>query len=229
MTTALAIFVKTPGHSPVKTRLATVIGTENAVAFHRLAAQAVAEVACAVRDQDAGFRPYWAIAERDALGDPAWQDLPGIWQGEGTLGQRLDHVYGNLRTQHARVLLVGADVPQLTPALLREATAALTDPAAPFVMGEAGDGGFWLFGGRMPIARGTWCGVVYSRADTAAQLRAALASCGGIASLPALVDVDDAADLDPVAGALATLPAPLPAQRTLSQWLASLQRQTCPA
>jgi glycosyltransferase A (GT-A) superfamily protein (DUF2064 family) len=45
--TALAIFVKTPGLSPVKTRLAEGIGQARAEAFYRLAVDAVAEVALA--------------------------------------------------------------------------------------------------------------------------------------------------------------------------------------
>jgi hypothetical protein len=41
----IAIFVKTPGHSPLKTRLAAGIGIDAAREFHMLAAQAVAAVA----------------------------------------------------------------------------------------------------------------------------------------------------------------------------------------
>lgn len=219
---ALAIFVKTPGHSPIKTRLAATIGESRAIAFHRLAAQAVAQVASVVSEAGRGLQPYWAVAEADALTDPAWASLSRNAQGDGDLGARLHHVYSTLQARHGRVLLVGADAPQLTADFLRTALAALADPATPFVLGEARDGGFWLFGGSAPIAQGIWRGVRYSQTHTARELRAALTPLGGIADLPMLTDVDSAADLDALADALDALPEPLPAQRVLRDWLHTL-------
>ncbi|HET7558267.1 MAG TPA: DUF2064 domain-containing protein [Rhodanobacteraceae bacterium] len=218
MSTALAIFVKTPGHSPIKTRLAVSIGAPAAVEFHRLSAAAVAEVAGSA---DVDLQAYWAVAENAALEDPPWRDLPRLWQGEGSLGERLNHVYTTLLARHERVLLVGADAPQLTRELLLQACEALHDPATPWVIGEARDGGFWLFGGRVPIAREVWCGVRYSCADTTQQLCAALHPPGTIARLPPLTDVDAAADLDALDATLAALPNPSPAQRRLRHWLAT--------
>lgn len=224
MTTALAIFVKTPGRSRVKTRLAAGIGEPQAMAFHRLAARAVADVAGKVRTDRTGFHPYWAVAEHDALGDACWSDLPRCWQGDGSLGDRLHRIYDDLLAQHERVLLVGADAPQLTADLLQRALAALDQPATPFVLGEADDGGFWLFGGRRPVPATVWSSVVYSQADTAMQLRAALQVQGAIATLASLTDVDEATDLATLADALATLSDPLPAQQQLAHWLAVLDR-----
>lgn len=211
MTTAMAIFVKTPGRSPVKTRLAHGIGINAATTFHRLAARAVAEVA---RAAGPGLAPYWAVAECGALDDwPGY--FPRLWQGGGGLGERMDLVYALLRTGCERVLLVGADVPQVTPALLQRACSALADPATPFVMGDAADGGFWLFGGREPVPRNVWCSAGYSCSDTASQLREFLRPYGRIAALPTLTDVDRPSDLPVLAAALAALPALLPAQREL--------------
>lgn len=219
---ALAVFVKTPGHSPIKTRLAEAIGSDNAVAFHRLAARVVMDVAHATHDGKRDLQPYWAVAEHDALNEACWSDAPTLWQGDGGLGARLHRVYATLQTRHDRVLLVGADAPQITPALLGVALAALDDPATPFVLGRAEDGGFWLFGGRVPIAESVWHGVRYSCADTAKQLRDGLAPCGGIAILTRLNDVDHAADLEGLAAALAALPEQQPAQQALARWLDGL-------
>lgn len=216
VTAALAIFVKTPGQSPIKTRLAASIGASAAIEFHSLAARAVAEVARAAGDV---LQPYWAIAERAALGDPLWRSLPQLWQGEGSLGERLHRVYSTLRMTHERVLLIGADAPQLTPTLLRRAIDALERDDTSCVMGEARDGGFWLLGGRVPIARETWWSVCYSQPDTAAQLRKALRLHDGLAKLPILTDVDHVRDLEALAEALSILPAPLPAQCALMRWL----------
>ncbi|NUO72342.1 MAG: DUF2064 domain-containing protein [Frateuria sp.] len=221
MSTALAIFVKTPGHSPLKTRLASAIGAEAATAFYRLAAAAVAAVAQTSRP---AITPYWAVAEADAQAHAAWPDFPTLWQGEGELGTRMHRVYDELLGRHAQVLLVGADAPQLTAALLARAASALRDPAVAFALGEARDGGFWLFGGKAPVPLAVWQSVRYSQGDTCAALRRALPCCGTTVDLPTLVDADSIDDLEPVRQALSSLPQALPAQRVLADWLAGLLR-----
>ena len=216
MTAAVAIFVKTPGLSPVKTRLAAALGTADATGFYRLAAAATAEVA---RSCQPALTPYWAIAEYGPVAAAAWHGFAHVEQGEGDLGERLDRIYATLQARHGRVLLIGADAPQLTPAMLRAALAVLDDTDEPFVLGEASDGGFWLFGGRVPIPKTVWCTVRYSQAHTASELRALLAPLGVVANAPRLTDVDNATDLPSLAHALAALPDPVPAQRTLHNWL----------
>jgi rSAM/selenodomain-associated transferase 1 len=219
MTPALAIFVKTPGLSPVKTRLATRIGSSEAIRFYMLAAAATAAV---VRSCELVLTAYWAVAETAPHARTTWQGFNQVGQGEGDLGARLHCVYSELQQRHGTVLLIGADSPQLTPSLLKHALAALDDPNQPFAIGRATDGGFWLFGGRQPIPRSVWDGVRYSQADTVIQLRGALAAFGGIATLPELTDVDDAADLPQLAAALSALHDPLPAQAELSSWVRAM-------
>ena len=217
VTPALAIFVKTPGLSPVKTRLAASLGTQMATRFHELAAAATAAV---VRECRPSLTPYWAIAETDHLAAAgAWPDFATLRQGEGDLGARLDRVYAHLQARHGRVLLIGADAPQLTPALLRQALSALDNPATPFVIGNANDGGFWLFGGREPVDPSVWLEVRYSQSDTACQLRAALAVRNDSTPLPVLSDVDHATDLRTLLQELDASPELLPAQRALRDWL----------
>jgi rSAM/selenodomain-associated transferase 1 len=216
MSAALAIFVKTPGHSPVKTRLAASIGQQRAEHFHRLAAAAVAAVA---RAATPAVQPCWAVAERDALDDLIWNALPTLWQGEGTLGARLHHVCASLQQRHGRVLLIGADAPQIRVDLLSAALEALDDPATPFVLAPAHDGGFWLFGTRQPVPEAAWMALRYSCVDTASMLIEALSSDGAIAPLPLLNDVDDGDDLASLIFDLKALPAPLPEQRELLDWL----------
>lgn len=220
MTAAVAIFVKTPGLSPVKTRLAATIGVAQATQFYRLAAAATVAV---VRRCQPALVPFWAVAEAGPKASVAWPELAQIWQGEGALGARLDRVYAELQARHGRVLLIGADAPQLTPALLNDALAALD--ADPFVLGHAADGGFWLFGGRKPIVPAVWLGVRYSQADTAAQLRAALAARGQVGAVSTLTDVDTAMDLPALVRALTTLPEPLPEQRALQHWLQTIPQR----
>lgn len=216
MSAALAIFVKTPGCSPVKTRLAATLGRQRAEHFHHLAAAAVAAVACAASP---AVQPYWAVAERGALDDPMWSALPTLWQGEGTLGARLHNVCALLQQRHGRVLLIGADAPQIRVDLLSAALDALENPATPFVLAPAHDGGFWLFGARQPVPEAAWLAPRYSSSDTARELVDALSMEGVIAALPMLNDVDDGEDLASLVTDLKTLRAPLPEQRELLAWL----------
>ncbi len=208
--TALAIFVKTPGLSPIKTRLAATIGAVAAAEFYDLAVQAVAEVASA-----SSLTPYWAVAEAEGLEHPRWAGFATVSQGEGGLGARLDHVFSTLQARHGGVLLIGADSPQTTPALLM-AAAARGDP---FVMGRAEDGGFWLFGGARPIDAAVWLAVQYSLPDTANQLLHELAGAGDVAFVTAQHDVDEAADLASLRIALEAMEPRLPAQTALLLWL----------
>ena len=84
MTGGLAIFVKTPALSPVKTRLARDIGQLRAEAFYLASAEAVASVALQSQ-RHGGAIAYWAVAESPAMTGNAWIDLPCIPQGCGTL------------------------------------------------------------------------------------------------------------------------------------------------
>jgi hypothetical protein len=51
MSGAIAIFVKTPGVSPVKTRLAANLGQENAEAFHLASSRAVESIVRLLAEQ----------------------------------------------------------------------------------------------------------------------------------------------------------------------------------
>lgn len=224
MTAALAIFVKTPGLSPVKTRLAAGIGTPAALRFHQLAAAATAEVA---RACEPWLTPYWAIAEAGAAAVAAWPDFAPQHQGQGGLGERLHTVYSDLQARHEQVLLIGADAPQLTRTLLQRALAVLDDPRFPFVIGDASDGGFWLFGGRAAIPRDVWTSVRYSQGQTASDLRQHLLPHGSVGNVACLNDVDSVADLAALRDALDTLSEPLRAQQALRQWLDCIAVPAC--
>lgn len=218
MTAALAIFVKTPGLSPVKTRLAASIGAPAALRFHQLAAAATADIARACAPW---LTPYWAIAEAGSAAASAWPGFAQLHQGEGDLGERLHAVYTRLQARHGRVLLIGADAPQLTVASLQRALSVLDDARTPFAIGDASDGGFWLFGGRAALPRDVWTRVRYSQAQTASDLRQRLSPHGLVGAVGGLTDVDNVEDLPALREALDTLSKPLPAQQALRQWLAT--------
>ena len=218
MTGGLAIFVKTPSLSPIKTRLASVVGQLRAEAFYLLSAEAVASVALDAHAQS-GSAVYWAVAEPSAIRGDTWADLPRISQGGGTLGERMDQVYRLLLPRHRFALLVGADTPQLTARSLLQAAQWLSASEPRLVLGRAADGGFWLIGGNTALPRAAWCRPRYSSNQTADDVVAAMSPFGPWLELERLTDVDHANDLPTVQRALNALPQPTPAQQRLEQWL----------
>jgi len=213
-----AIFVKTPGLSPVKTRLAAGIGAAAAEAWYRRAATAVA----AALQEVPGLASYWALAEPLDDAAPAWPGLPQLEQGAGELGERMGRVHAALLERHDYALLVGADAPQLDPAQLELAAAWLSGEEARLAMGPASDGGFWLLGANRHPAPEDWMRSPCGRAGTAQGFRDAMARHGEWRLLQPLTDVDEARDLDPMLLELSRLARPLPEQRALADWTRAL-------
>jgi len=188
--TAVAIFVKTPGLSPVKTRLAASIGTAAAEEFYKLCTEAIQQTLITAT-QTIDIVPFWAVGEQAGLDHPLWQSFDSIYTGEGDLGERQHHIYQYLQAKYQRVILIGADSPQLSVKHLGDAIAALDSHQ--FALGPAVDGGYYLFAGRAPIAKNIWTSVTYSAADTAEQLLAQLPSPAAL--LDCITDVDTVEDL----------------------------------
>ncbi len=217
----IAIFVKTPGYSPLKTRLAAGIGVEAAQQFHMLAANTVAAVARQAQREMPLLTAHWAVAETAALSDPTWASLPRIEQGDGDLGARMGHVAESLLTRFDAALLLGADTPQITAADITNAVLGLQADA--HVLGPSEDGGFWLFATRGPVPALAWTATPWSRADTATRFCAALGEAS-VTQLRSLRDVDGADDLTPLLLALDALEHPLHEQQDLAEWLRGKQR-----
>jgi len=179
--------VKAPRPGRVKTRLARDIGEIAAVRFHRHNTAAVIR-----RLRDPRWRLVLAVTPETARAARWWpQDLPRISQGQGDLGARMAHVFAQAGSGPA--LIVGSDIPGITPGRIAAALCALRGADA--VIGPAPDGGYWLIGLRRgPGPRGLFDGVRWSgphaRADTIASLEARGLR---VALADELSDVDDAA------------------------------------
>jgi len=221
MSCGIAIFVKTPSLSPVKTRLWPGLGRQCSEALYLLSAEAVASVAQAAQRR-ASVQPYWAVAEAAALHGDAWIDLPQLSQGAGSLGERMAQVYRMLRSRHHGAILIGADSPQLVPAALERAADWLASAESRLVIGRAQDGGFWLFGGNVALPDQAWLRAHYSTADTGDQFVAAMDGFGRWLQLETLRDIDTMLDLPGVYAHLSRLAAPTPAQRRMLDWLDAL-------
>lgn len=228
MSVGLAIFVKTPGRSVVKSRLALGMGQDFALAWHRRSAAAVAAVARDAEQRSIGNNPlraYWAVAEAAAIVEGDWPGLPNLAQEEGGLGERMARIYSQLYDRHRAGLLIGADAPQVRSNYLIDAAQWLDSEEPRFVIGPARDGGFWLFGGNCPVPMATWTDVVYSRSDTEQRFCAGLAGKGEVWRLPMLSDLDQAEDMAFVQRELDVMVGALPEQRALADWL-SAQRHS---
>ncbi|MCH9697408.1 MAG: DUF2064 domain-containing protein [Gammaproteobacteria bacterium] len=223
---ALAIFVKTPGFSPVKTRLANDLGQSSAETFHIKASRAVAAIARGA-GKTRQLQCYFAVAEQAALDHPCWREFPKLWQGSGGLGERMEHIYRNLLKEHAYVLLIGADSPQLTVNHLTAACKTMNlANSNHMVFGPSIDGGFWLFGGNCAIPLQHWTSVEYSQPDTGTSFYQTMSTIGPVKTLQTIQDTDTIEDLPGILQVLQSLDEPLPEQQQLIQFLEQLTEQT---
>ncbi|MEO1206930.1 MAG: TIGR04282 family arsenosugar biosynthesis glycosyltransferase [Pseudomonadota bacterium] len=186
----LVIMAKVPRAGRVKTRLAAGLGTVEALRFYRNA------LAATVRRlvQPGRWQTRLSIAP-----DTASQiDFPFVSnsglklqvqpQGPGDLGARLQRVFQ--MAPPGAVLVIGSDIPAITPTLISDAFAVLEGQQA--VFGPSDDGGFWLIGlqagRRFPphLFKGVRWSTSHARADSVQAL--GVSRVGMVASLD---DVDD--------------------------------------
>jgi rSAM/selenodomain-associated transferase 1 len=188
---ALVVMARYPRLGRVKTRLARDLGDAAALAIYEACA---AHTLAAARAVD--------VARWVALSDPADLADAAAWaegfrlvaQALGDLGARMRAAVLHAQAQGASgVILLGTDVPDVTPALLQQAVALLADHDA--VLGPAHDGGYWLLGVRTPHPA-LFEDIPWSTPAVAAITRGRLAALGArVAELPALGDLDTEADL----------------------------------
>lgn len=186
----LFIMVKEPHLGRVKTRLGKGIGMINAVWWFRHQTQALIRKV----GRDPRWQTFLAVSpDTEGMQSRIWPgDLPRWPQGRGDLGHRMAAIFRHAPT--GPVVIVGADIPGITPALIEKAFRALGDHDA--VFGPAPDGGYWLVGmkrsGGIPID--LFKNVRWSTQHTLADTRATLGDAR-VALVDVLRDVDEAKDL----------------------------------
>lgn len=212
----LAIFVKTPGVSPLKTRLAVGMGIDSE-RWYRLAVDAVKSVAIEAHDKT-GINAYWAVAEQEAMQHSLWQSLPRLAQTDDVqagLGERMGRVMRMLVRQHGFGILLGADAPQICSADMQAASEFLDHESPRLVLGPAGDGGFWCVGSNQAFPINLWQSVTYSQPDTYTDFVTAFSPFAEISNLRTLSDVDEVPDLAACQRELEALDSATPEQRKL--------------
>jgi uncharacterized protein len=145
----VAVFAKAPRAGQVKTRLAGALGAEGAARLHeRLATRAV-ETAVA-----AGLGPVqlWCAPDSSHAFFARMERRFGVAlcvQSGEDLGARMAHAMDAAFRSGHRVVLIGADCPDLVPADLHDAAEALRSHDAVFMPAE--DGGYVLAGAARPL------------------------------------------------------------------------------
>jgi len=193
--TAVVVFVKTPGLSRSKTRLAAGVGANKALAFYVHCLGKMNELLKSIESSSC-TKPYWAIAEQQGKGSLWWQDHETIVQSEGELGDRLHSIYSQLMEKHDAVIFLGADSPQVELDDVLDAVKKIESNQVDFVMGKTQDGGFYLFAGSKPLDEKVWTDVPYSVETTASELSNKLESIGQVEYIKDYYDVDTIDDLE---------------------------------
>lgn len=184
MSVRVVLFTRYPEPGRAKTRLITALGPAGAAALHRLLTErtvaAVRASGLALEVRGTGATPAQFA---DWLGDVKIVD-----QGDGDLGERLARAGPPYPT-----LFIGADAPDMTAALLRDAAEALAQ--GPAVIGPACDGGYWLLGLKSE-APGVFKDIDWGTSAVFSQTAARLAAAGlDPTLLPELADCDRPEDL----------------------------------
>ena len=196
---AIAVFVKTPGLSPVKTRLAKTIGEKEAEKFYLMSVRKINEDLLSLKNEQNKYEIncYWAVAEeKHYLHGDIWNDFPLLHQPQLDLGGRISAIYNHLIVQgYDKVILMGADAPHFGSAnYLNWCNETVSDDLVS--IGPTKDGGFYCFIGKSKIDASVWTSVVYSSSETAKDLVLALKSKGiNSQYLEEGFDVDEKADL----------------------------------
>lgn len=211
MTDRCFIAAKAPRPGLAKTRLAAAIGQDRALDLYRAFLQDLAD-----RFAGAPFALGWYVTPPDAWADlaPLVRRAGGrpriVAQPAGDWGERQSALFRTAALRgEERTVLIASDSPQVTPSVVQEAFAALDD--AELVIGPTHDGGYYLVGmrGRHDLL----AGVPMSTADVLGRILSRAGALGrAVALLEPTFDVDEVADLGPLA-ALAASRDDMPATR----------------
>ena len=186
----MLVLAKQPLPGRAKTRLQSAFTPVEAAS---LAAAALNDTLTAVRAS--GIRRRVLVFDGDPTG---WEcGLEVVAQRPGHLAERLTAAFEDVGgTDPAdRVLLIGMDTPQITPALLESSWGS-----ADAVLGLSEDGGFWAIGLREVDPVPVFADIEMSTERTGAAQLGRLIDLGlSVALLPPLRDVDLPADADAVA------------------------------
>lgn len=195
----LVVLAKAPRLGAVKSRLARGIGPLAAWRFYRRTLGDVLRRLAGTRNSSRRWQVWLAITPDGFAANsrfwPAGVNLVG--QGPGDLGARMARPMQELPP--GPVVVVGADVPDISGPLIAQAFEALE--RSDVVVGPATDGGYWLIGLRRrpaPVTRlrpGLFRHVRWSGPQALADTLAGLDRRLEVSRIATLSDIDAAEDL----------------------------------
>jgi hypothetical protein len=208
MGSRLILFTRCPEPGTTKTRLIPVLGPEGAADFQRRLTERAAQAAATARSRRGlALEIRHAGGSRTVMQQWLGDEFSYRSQGPGDLGARMEACFRAAFEEGAkRAVLIGSDIPALSPAILTRAFDELD--RCDLVFGPAADGGYYLIGA---TAAGFRCGtgffgpgIGWGSPDVLAQtLRRVREANLAYALLDTLADVDGPADLPAALRALA--------------------------
>jgi len=186
----LILFARYPVPGQAKTRLIPALGPEGAARLHRRLAEHAAGVARAAgANRGAGVTVCFTGAARREFRSWLGSDFAYVAQPAGDLGVRLRQACASaFRGRAQRVVVFGADVPELSADLLHQALAGLREHDV--VLGPAADGGYYLIGMKCDRPE-LFAGIDWGTGRVCDQTRAVIGRRGlSVTELPTLSDVD---------------------------------------
>lgn len=189
----IVVMAKAPVPGRVKTRLCPPCTFDQAAA---LAEASLTDTLAAVCATPAAWR---AVALEGEAGPWLPAGVEVVAQRGRGLDERLAAAFDDTG---APAVVVAADTPQVTPALLDGALSVLARPGVDAVLGPTDDAGYWALGLRRAQAE-VFVGVPMSHPSTLASQRRRLRRLGlRVAELPPLRDVDEIDDAVAVASSI---------------------------
>ena len=190
MEKALLLFIRNPEKGKVKTRLARDLGEDEALAIYLRLMEHARKVALETQaDRFLFYSDY--IDRADAFDNSAFKKYV---QCGGDLGARMDYAFSlpfKMGT-YRKVVIIGSDLPDLSPGLVEEAFAALDDHD--YVLGPSADGGYYLLG-MTRWQRSLFLNKAWSAESVLSDTRREIEAGGGrLHLLRELRDIDTAAD-----------------------------------
>ena len=138
---AIIIFIKNPELGKAKTRLASTVGDERALAIYKELLRHTRETVLKIENCERHlFYSSFVDKEDDWSNDSFNKKL----QPSGDLGNRITTAFEDVFKTNQPVLIVGSDCASLTAEILEEAIESLK--IFDFVIGPADDGGYYLIG-----------------------------------------------------------------------------------
>lgn len=195
------MFAKHPADGRVKTRLAGTLGQEAARRIYEGLVADTAEMLCGFP----GEVVWWVDGGDERIRELAG-DIETRPQPPGDLGQRLSHAFGeSFAAGGGPVAAIGTDCPDLDAAVLESLFQAIEEGADAALI-PATDGGYAAIALARPFPP-AFRNIAWSSPDTLKNTLERLRAGGlQVKKMPALSDIDDAADLETFCRTLRTRP-----------------------